>query len=49
MVIFTSHNLDTVIEMCDRVCVLENGEVKAILDLHDDTVDNGQRLKELMR
>jgi ABC-2 type transport system ATP-binding protein len=31
MVIFTSHIIETVVEICDRVCVIENGEVKATL------------------
>lgn len=33
MVIFTSHNLDTVVEICDRVCVIENGTVKDIVEV----------------
>ena len=49
MVIFTSHDLDTVIEMCDRVCVIDKGKVIAVLDMLDENVDNGAKLKELMK
>ena len=34
MVIFSSHNLEMVAEICDKVCVIENGVVKEVLDLH---------------
>lgn len=35
IVIFSSHNMDTVIDVCDRVCVIEKGNVKEILDMKD--------------
>ena len=46
MVLFTSHNLDTVIEMCDRVCVLDSGKVLAIVDM--STRGSKNKLKKLM-
>ena len=33
MVIFSSHDIDTVIELCDRVCLIEGGVLKGIFDL----------------
>lgn len=33
IVIFTSHNIDTVTEMCDKVCVIEDGLVKDVFDV----------------
>jgi len=35
MVMLTTHNLETVIELCDRVCVVDKGEVRAILDMRE--------------
>ena len=31
-VIFSSHDIDTVIDLCDRICVIENGYVKADIE-----------------
>lgn len=47
IVIFTSHNIDNVIEMCDKVCIIEDGLVKDILELN--TKKNQALLKKLMR
>ncbi len=33
IVLFTSHDLQAVIEMCDKVCVLDNGKVVNVFDL----------------
>ena len=46
MVIFTSHNLDTVIEICDRVCVIECGMVKDIVDVSKR--NSKKKLRELL-
>jgi len=46
MVIFTSHDLNTVIEMCDKVCVIENGLVKDIVEMSEE--GSAERLRELM-
>jgi ABC-type multidrug transport system ATPase subunit len=46
MVIFTSHNLDTVIEICDRVCVIEGGVVKDIVDVSKR--NSKTKLRELL-
>lgn len=46
MVIFTSHNLDTVIEMCNKVCVINNGKVKDIVKI--DGEKSKKQLRELM-
>ena len=45
MVIFSSHNLDTVCELCDKVCVIENGEILAIVDMSEENSES--RLKKL--
>lgn len=45
-VIFTSHDLDVVVEVCDRVCVIEKGEVLEILDMSQP--GSGDRLKSLL-
>lgn len=34
IVIFSSHDMDTIYEMCDRVCILDKGEIKDIIDLN---------------
>ena len=47
LVIFTSHNLDTVVEMCNRVCVIENGQIKDIVN--SKTKTGIRKLKSLMR
>ena len=46
MVMLTTHNLETVIELCDRVCVVEKGQVKAILDMTQP--ESAGRLHQLM-
>ena len=40
MVLFTSHDLATVTELCDKVCILDNGEVKQIIDMHEEGAEN---------
>lgn len=45
MVLFTSHDMDTVIEICNRVCVIDKGEITNILDMSDKK--DVLKLKEL--
>ena len=45
MVIFSSHNLDTVCELCDKVCVIDKGEVLSIVDMSEEDSEN--KLKKL--
>lgn len=46
MVLLTSHDIDTVVELCDRVCVLEHGQV---LDIFDMSKPNDvKKLKNIM-
>lgn len=47
MVIFSSHNLTTVRRICDKVCVIEEGAVKAIVDLSNE--EERKTLSKLMR
>ena len=47
MVIFSSHNLETVIEMCDKVCVIEKGVVKDIVYMKAE--GSAEKLRELMK
>lgn len=46
MVIFSSHDIETVIKMCDKVCVIENGNVKEIVDMSQK--GSAEKLKKLM-
>lgn len=46
MVIFTSHDLDVVVDMCDRVCVIGNGEIVDIFDMSKP--ESVEKIKELM-
>lgn len=46
MVIFSSHNYESVCELCDRVCIIDNGTILDILDLH--VHGNKEKLKKLM-
>ena len=46
MVIFSSHDIDTVLEVCDRVCVIEDGQVKDVLDVN--TRNSRAKLLQLM-
>lgn len=46
IVLFSSHNIDMVLEVCDKVCVISNGEVAALLNMKD--VEDQEKLKELM-
>lgn len=46
MVLFTSHDLETVIKICNRVCVVEDGKVLGILDMSKP--EDVERLKIVM-
>lgn len=46
MVLFTSHDLETVIRICDRVCVVENGKVLSILEMSKPS--DVEKLKKVM-
>lgn len=46
MVLFTSHDLDTVINICNRVCVIEKGKVVNILNM--SKITDVEKLKKLM-
>lgn len=46
MVLFTSHDLATVIKICNRVCVIEKGKVLDILDMSNP--DDVLKLKLVM-
>lgn len=46
MVMLTTHNLDTVIELCDRVCVIDKGEVRAVLNMKEP--ESARKLLKLM-
>ena len=35
-VFVTSHNIELVAKICDRVAIINNGEVQALLDLNRD-------------
>ena len=54
-IIFVSHRLNEVFEMCDRIAVLRNGELIDVLKTADTTPDEittlmiGQALKALAR
>lgn len=45
MVLFTSHDMDTVIEICNRVCVIDKGEIVGILNM--SVPSDVARLKQL--
>ncbi len=46
MVIFSSHNYESVCELCDKVCVIDQGTVKAVLDMKIE--GSKEKLKKLM-
>lgn len=46
MVIFSSHDIETVNKICDKVCVIEKGTVRAVFDLKQR--GSKQKIKELM-
>ena len=46
MVIFSSHNYDSVCELCDKVCVIDKGTVLEVLDMKQN--GSRERLKKLM-
>lgn len=46
IVLFSSHNLDTVVEMCNRVCVIDNGIILDIFDMSQKT--EIAKLKKIM-
>ncbi len=46
MVLFSSHDMETVVEVCDRVCVVDSGRVDAILDMSKEA--DKTTLKQLM-
>lgn len=46
MVLFTSHDIDTVVEICDRVCVLDHGQVLDIFDM--SKANDVKKLKDIM-
>jgi len=35
-VFFSSHNIDLVSKLCDRVAIIHDGELKALIDLHEE-------------
>ena len=35
-VFFSSHNIDLVSKLCDRVAIIHDGELKALVDLHEE-------------
>ncbi len=37
MVLFTSHDMDTVIEICNRVCVIDKGEIIDVLNMSESS------------
>ena len=43
-VLLTSHNIDSVEKLCDRVAIIIKGEIKTIIDMKDF---NGQSLEKL--
>lgn len=47
IVLFTSHNMETVLEMCDKVCIIDDGLVKTILDVKN--IENVDKLKKLLK
>lgn len=44
-VIFSSHDMDTVIEICNRVCVIDKGEIVCVLDMSNQ--NDVLKLKQL--
>lgn len=48
MVIFTSHDLETVVEMCNKILVLENGKIKAQFRVNRQKNVLMKKLSEIM-
>lgn len=46
-VFFSSHNIDLVSKLCDRVAIIHDGELKALIDLHEE--GNREALESVFR
>ena len=46
-VFFSSHNIDLVSKLCDRVAIIHDGELKALIDLHEE--GNRETLESVFR
>ena len=46
-VFFSSHNIDLVSKLCDRVAIIHDGELKALIDLHEE--GNRESLESVFR
>ena len=46
IVVFSSHNIDMVLQLCDKVCVISKGDIEASLDMKVEA--DRERLRQLM-
>ena len=46
-VFFSSHNIDLVSKLCDRVAIIHDGELKRLIDLHEE--GNRESLEQVFR